>query len=583
MAFTIANWTCVSSSLNEGQETVTPFGGSPTVLNAPNIFFYGSPNDAVAAITTAGYFNSMVASLCVGDWIQGNGTDSSFSVRVAAITSGVVSVETTVVDSSIAPYTVSGNFLISPSTSGITAHAGGGQSGATPLTTPLNSVKFVASPGDSVLLPPAVAGMEVLVLNINDVNAIQVFATGSDQINLIAGNVGISQLPDTSILYTSVVSGFWTSSIVSVNFPTPTLLPSATGIVAHSGGGQGSATPLPAFINTVPTVAANGDSVLLPPSQVGLQVKVINTNATNYMEVFPNGTDTINLGAASAGVPQLPESTIVYTCTTLGNWITSIISSNYPVPTLFPYSASLTAHSGGGQSSALPLVSVINAITTVAADGDSVRLPPSLPGLRVQVTNLNVLHSVQVYGAGTDTINLVATGTGVPLLPDQTAVYTCATSGNWFSNYYPVNQIPVLIATVPLTAAQFNGMYAAPVQLVAAPGANLMIAVDKIVLQMTFGSADFASGGVVAAQYGATVHGAGTLATNGEAAADFFAAANTVFQFSGVSGNTVGALPTANVSNAGIFLSNLTGVFTTGDSTFVAKVYYKVVNLAGNF
>lgn len=577
--FTIANWACVSSSLNQGQETITPFGGSPTVENAPNIFFYGSPNDTVATISAAGYFNSMSASLSVGDWIQGNGTDASFSVRVAAITSGVVSVETTVVDSSIAPYSISGNFLITPSTSGITAHPGGGQSGATPLTTPLNSVKFVASSGDSVLLPPSVVGMEVLVININDTNAIQVFGSGSDEINLTASNVGISQLPDTTILYTCVVTGFWTSSIVSVNFPTPTLLPSATGIVAHSGGGQGSATPLLAYINTVPTVAANGDSVLLPPSVVGLQVKVINTNATNYMNVFPSGTETINLGSASAAVPQLPESTIVYTCTTLGNWITSIISKNFPVPTLFVSAGSLTAHSGGGQASALPLTAAINAITIVAADGDSVRLPASFAGARVQVTNLNTLHSVQVYGAGTDTINTVATGTGVPLLPDQTSIYTCTTPGNWFTDSYPVNQIPTLIATVPLTAAQFNGMFATPVQLVAAPGANTMISVEKVVLQMTFGSADFAAGGVVVAQYGNTIHGAGTPASTTEAAADFFAAANTVFQL----GGATGVIPTANASNIGVFLSNATGAFTTGDSTFVVKVYYRLVNLAGNF
>ena len=50
MAFTIANWTCVSASLSQGQETVTPFGGSPTVLNSPNFFTYGSPNDAAATI-----------------------------------------------------------------------------------------------------------------------------------------------------------------------------------------------------------------------------------------------------------------------------------------------------------------------------------------------------------------------------------------------------------------------------------------------------------------------------------------------------------------------------------------------------
>lgn len=133
-------------------------------------------------------------------------------------------------------------------------------------------------------------------------------------------------------------------------------------------------------------------------------------------------------------------------------------------------------------------------------------------------------------------------------------------------------------AQVTLSAAQFNGMYAAPVLLVAAPGANKMIIVQSMQLDMTFVSADYAAGGVVAAQYGATVHGAGPLATNSEAAADFFAAASTVFSFSSVSGNTVGALPLSTCGNAGIYLSNATQAFTTGDSTWIVKVYYHVIS-----
>jgi hypothetical protein len=61
--FTLSNWTCVSSSLNQGQETITPFGGSPTVENAPNLFVYGSPNDTVATIEGSNYFLSQYASL----------------------------------------------------------------------------------------------------------------------------------------------------------------------------------------------------------------------------------------------------------------------------------------------------------------------------------------------------------------------------------------------------------------------------------------------------------------------------------------------------------------------------------------
>lgn len=87
MSFTIANWTCVSSSLNQGQETIIPFGGSSTVENAPNLFIYGSPNDTVATIAGANYFLAQYASLCVGDWIIVNGTDASEILVVATVSS----------------------------------------------------------------------------------------------------------------------------------------------------------------------------------------------------------------------------------------------------------------------------------------------------------------------------------------------------------------------------------------------------------------------------------------------------------------------------------------------------------------
>lgn len=101
MAFTIANWTCVSSSLNQGTETVVPFGGVSTLLNAPNIFMYGSPTNTVAQIIAANYFLPQYASLSVGDWIMGFGTDASFAVQVTAVSSTAVSVVSTGVTTSI--------------------------------------------------------------------------------------------------------------------------------------------------------------------------------------------------------------------------------------------------------------------------------------------------------------------------------------------------------------------------------------------------------------------------------------------------------------------------------------------------
>lgn len=129
-------------------------------------------------------------------------------------------------------------------------------------------------------------------------------------------------------------------------------------------------------------------------------------------------------------------------------------------------------------------------------------------------------------------------------------------------------------AEVDMTAAQWNGMYGAPVQLVAAPGANKVIVVDKIVLNMTFVSAQYAAGGVVAAQYDSTVHGAGSPASATIAAATVngYAASTGIM----VDGAMASVLFTAMV-NKGLYLSNQTGAFTTGDSTWKIQVWYRVV------
>lgn len=135
-------------------------------------------------------------------------------------------------------------------------------------------------------------------------------------------------------------------------------------------------------------------------------------------------------------------------------------------------------------------------------------------------------------------------------------------------------------ASVAISAAEFNGMYAAPKLLVAAAGANTLIVVDRMELVMTFVSAAYAAGGDVALQYDSTANGAGVQATNVEEANDFQAVASTTFVFNGVAGNNVGALPFTTTVNKGLYLSNITGAFTTGDGTWVAKIHYRIIATA---
>lgn len=92
----------------------------------------------------------------------------------------------------------------------------------------------------------------------------------------------------------------------------------ATGITAYAGGGQTNATLLAAGLNEVSTVATAADSVKLPVPVAGLEITVINAHASNSMQVFGSGTDTINGVATATGVAQAAGKTAVYRALTAG-------------------------------------------------------------------------------------------------------------------------------------------------------------------------------------------------------------------------------------------------------------------------
>ncbi len=133
-------------------------------------------------------------------------------------------------------------------------------------------------------------------------------------------------------------------------------------------------------------------------------------------------------------------------------------------------------------------------------------------------------------------------------------------------------------ATVALTAAQINGMYATPVQLIAAPGAGKLILIEAIIWDIAFVSAQYAAGGAIQAQYGNTVHGAGSPASASLAAGTLNGVAASGF-LANASGASVLNAP-ATVENTAVYLSNATGAFTTGDSTVNLYIRYRVITPA---
>lgn len=97
-------------------------------------------------------------------------------------------------------------------------------------------------------------------------------------------------------------------------------------LTALAGGGRTGSPTLSAGFNEVTTVATAADSVQLPVALYGLEIFVHNGAASNAMQVFANGSDTINGTAGATGVSQAAGKGAIYACYKDGAW-TRILSA----------------------------------------------------------------------------------------------------------------------------------------------------------------------------------------------------------------------------------------------------------------
>jgi hypothetical protein len=133
-----------------------------------------------------------------------------------------------------------------------------------------------------------------------------------------------------------------------------------------------------------------------------------------------------------------------------------------------------------------------------------------------------------------------------------------------------------LIAQVKLTSAQILGMSAAPVLLLAAPGANKMIILNKLSFTYLYGGVAYAAGGAIGLEWANTAALAGPAASTTLAAATFngYVASNN-FELTPDNTDTL-----ANMINQAVYISNATAAFTTGTGTLIANLNYNIVNAA---
>lgn len=95
---------------------------------------------------------------------------------------------------------------------GITAFATGGQASATALTEEINNVTTVATAGDSVKLPAAVAGKHIHIKN-SGATALDIFPASADSIDALAVNLAIRIQPGSSVDFYAKDATVWESNV----------------------------------------------------------------------------------------------------------------------------------------------------------------------------------------------------------------------------------------------------------------------------------------------------------------------------------------------------------------------------------
>ena len=101
--------------------------------------------------------------------------------------------------------------ILNSSQDGVTAHAGGGQANGVPITANVVNVTTVATAADSLRLPPAISGVDIVVHNSAALNSMNVFPATGETINGGAANAALAIGAGKSTTFTCLTNGAWIS------------------------------------------------------------------------------------------------------------------------------------------------------------------------------------------------------------------------------------------------------------------------------------------------------------------------------------------------------------------------------------
>lgn len=212
----------------------------------------------------------------------------------------------------------------------ITAFATGGQASATALTAEINNITTVATAGDSVKLPAAVAGKHVHIKN-SGATALDIFPATSDSIDALAVNLAIRIQPGSSVDFYAKDAIVWESNIdQSFTLVAPTTNLGQLELKAANSAGNTvttitNASQAAARTYTIPDAGANANFVMDQGSNT------LTFGATSTFTIDSDTTDhtagnvmSIDLGVNSASVNAINISSDVKTALSAAEIVRSI-------------------------------------------------------------------------------------------------------------------------------------------------------------------------------------------------------------------------------------------------------------------
>ena len=97
----------------------------------------------------------------------------------------------------------------------LTANSGGGQANAVQLNYHITRVTTVGAGGDSVKLPKALVGMQMVVINAAASNSMNVFPSSGEQINALGNDTAFAVAANKAAWFICALNGQWHSVLTA--------------------------------------------------------------------------------------------------------------------------------------------------------------------------------------------------------------------------------------------------------------------------------------------------------------------------------------------------------------------------------